>query len=390
MTISVTQLNNYIKGILEIDGVLSDLSVAGEITNVKPYKSGWFFSLKEGDNAINCLTFTNSVPPVAGMMAVVEGHLNYYPKTGSVSVYVRKITASQKTGESYLKFCELKEKLKKEGLFDEDRKIQVPRCCQKVGIVTSQTGAVIHDITNVVFRRQPFTQLYLFPVKVQGEGADFEVAQGILYFNDTDVDAVIVARGGGSNEDLSVFNSEVVVRAISSCKKPLISAIGHGVDYTLADFAADKRAVTPTEAGEFVTLDVEKEKERVKLRLFQTSTKCNNLLTQYRECIRFSLNSIKQSTSLWIQSCHSTLLKRITQINSSANQIFQNKEHQLDNTMSTLSALNPKKILQRGYASISANENTISSVDEIEVGQSVDITLRDGLVQATVTHKEKK
>ena len=139
----------------------------------------------------------------------------------------------------------------------------MPHCCAKVGVVTSPTGAVIHDITNVSLRRQPFTQIVLYPVKVQGVGADKEICQGIRYMDGTDVDVIIVGRGGGSNEDLSVFNSEDIVRAIAACNKPVVSAVGHGVDFTLCDFVADKRAVTPSEAAEFVTVDVVEQRARV-------------------------------------------------------------------------------------------------------------------------------
>ena len=390
MTVSVTQLNNYIKGMVEIDGVLSDLSVVGEITNVKQYKSGWFFSLKEGDNSINCLTFSAATPPVTGIMAVIEGHLNYYPKTGSLSVYVRRITSTKNTGESYLNFLELKEKLKKEGLFDDERKKIVPKSCQKVGIVTSETGAVIHDITNVVYRRQPFTQLFLYPVKVQGEGADFEIARGVLYFNDTDVDAVIVGRGGGSNEDLSVFNSEVVVRAIAACNKPIVSAVGHGVDFTLSDFAADKRAVTPTEAAEFVTLDVQKEKDHIRYCLSQIATICNNKIISCKDNVAFNLKSIQSTISLITQSYKSKFVRQLTKIESNTTNKLQQRQHQLDKSMTKLSALNPKSILQRGYAHISHKGNTLSSIDELQIGQQIDIFMQDGVAQATVTNKETK
>lgn len=390
MTVSVTQLNNYIKGMVEIDGVLSDLSVVGEITNVKQYKSGWFFSLKEGDNSINCLTFSAATPPVTGMMAVVEGHLNYYPKTGSLSVYVRRITSTKNTGESYLNFLELKEKLKKEGLFDDERKKIVPKSCQKVGIVTSETGAVIHDITNVVYRRQPFTQLFLYPVKVQGEGADFEIARGVLYFNDTDVDAVIVGRGGGSNEDLSVFNSEVVVRAIAACNKPIVSAVGHGVDFTLSDFAADKRAVTPTEAAEFVTLDVQKEKDHIRYCLSQIATICNNKIISCKDNVAYNLKGIQSTISLLTQSYKSKFVRQLTKIESITTNKLQQRQHQLDKSMTKLSALNPKSILQRGYAHISHKGNTLSSIDELQIGQQIDIFMQDGVAQATVTNKETK
>ncbi|MBO5866654.1 MAG: exodeoxyribonuclease VII large subunit [Clostridia bacterium] len=199
-----------------------------------------------------------------GNIVIAEGSLSYFVKNGSISLFVKRLTATKNTGDAYQRFLQLKEKLQKEGLFDDNRKQPVPTFCQKVSIVTSQTGAVIVDIANVALRRQPFCNLYLYPVKVQGDGADIEIAQGINYFANTDVDAIIVGRGGGSNEDLSVFNSELIVRAIANCSKPVVSAVGHGVDYTLCDFVADKRAVTPSEAAEFVTTDVVEIKRHIK------------------------------------------------------------------------------------------------------------------------------
>lgn len=390
MTISVTQLNNYIRGIFDIDAVLSDLSVCGEITNVKRARDGWYFSLKDDGGAINCFCYTNANEPVTGMIAVVEGRLNYFVKTGSVSFFVRRLTATNNTGTAYLKFIELRDKLSKEGLFDESRKKSVPHCAAKIGVVTSETGAVIHDIANVTLRRQPFSDILLYPVKVQGVGADAEIAEGIRYFSQSDVDVVIVGRGGGSNEDLSVFNSEIVVRAIAECVKPVVSAVGHGIDFTLSDFAADKRAVTPSEAAEFVTLDVTREKLRVKAYL----DKINNIVSartdKNRQCIVNDCKILHYAIGRKLDNRQNKIKLYLKNIDNNVTVKIERATMRLDKVTNKLSTLNPMSVLKRGYGYVSTDNRVVNSVSNVEVGDSVTINLYDGSIDAKVTHKEAK
>lgn len=388
MTITVTQLNNYIRGIFSIDSVLGDLTVCGEITNVKRSRDGWYFSLKDDGGAINCFCYASASEPIAGAVAVVEGQVNYFVKTGSVSLFARRVTATTNTGAAYIQFVELKEKLHKEGLFDDNRKKSVPHSARKIGVVTSETGAVIHDITNVTLRRQPFTQLFLYPVKVQGIGADSEIVEGIRYFSDTDVDVVIVGRGGGSNEDLSVFNSEIVVRAIAECSKPIVSAVGHGIDFTLADFAADKRAVTPSEAAEFVTIDVEREKQRVVSNLSKINSLVNAKLVQCKETVVNSIRMLHYGIGHDIESKQSVIKYSLKSIERS---VRANSEHvslELDKKLNALSSLNPINVLKRGYAYLSSENGVIRSVKHLNVGDNVKLNLSDGSVNATITAKE--
>lgn len=390
MTISVTQLNNYIKGLFDIDGVLNDVSVCGEITNVKRAANGWYFSLKDGDSAINCFCYFSAVDPVNGVMAVAEGQINYFVKNGTVSCFVRKLVATDNVGSAYMQFVILRDKLSKEGLFDNDRKKRVPHCCGRIGVVTSETGAVIHDITNVCLRRQPFTEIYLFPVKVQGDGAELEIARGILYFNDFDVDAVIVGRGGGSGEDLSVFNSEIVVRAVAASNKPVVSAVGHGVDFTLCDFAADKRAVTPSEAAELVTVDVH-----------ETKIGILRALDGAGSVIRKKTEKVQNSMSLNLRYLLSAIDHRITEqtnalkfvldkISEREQTFFDRSRLHLENSLKLLNGVNPLNILKRGYAKVSKDDSTISQVCDLNVGDKVEVTLSDGKFTAVVTQKEKK
>ena len=388
MTITVTQLNNYIHGMFDIDAVLNDLTVCGEITNVKRARDGWYFSLKDDNAAVNCFCYESSGEPKTGTVAVVEGQLNYFVKSGSVSLYTRRLTATTNTGAAYLRFVELKDKLEKEGLFDEERKKAVPHCARKIGVVTSETGAVIHDITNVVLRRQPFSDLILYPVKVQGVGAENEIASGIDYFNSSDVDVVIVGRGGGSNEDLSVFNSETVVRAIAKCNKPIVSAVGHGIDFTLSDFAADRRAVTPSEAAEFVTIDVAREKFRVTSAVERINSEVANRLQQLKEQVCYDVRIINSDIGHKIITQQNRVKYCLKSIESTCKMKADKSTVLLDKAVGRLSTLNPTNVLKRGYGYVSNADGAVHSVTQLRVGDEFKLSLHDGSVCAKVTKKE--
>lgn len=390
MTISVTQLNNYIRGLVDMDSILADLTVAGEVTNVKRYGSGYYFSLKDDGGAINCFCYNADQALQQGNIVVAEGSLNYFVKNGSISFFVKRLTATKNTGDAYLRFLQLKEKLQKEGLFDDERKQVVPSFCQRVGIVTSQTGAVIVDITNVALRRQPFCNLYLYPVKVQGDGADIEIAQGINYFANTDVDAIIVGRGGGSNEDLSVFNSEIIVRAIANCPKPVVSAVGHGVDYTLCDFVADKRAVTPSEAAEFVTTDVFAVKRHIKTVLGKQYSKIQRQLEFDSQFVANFQKRIVAQLTYRIESGKLSIKHTIESIANNLQNALIRRQMQLDSLSSRLSNANPINILKRGYAFVEHNGAPVKSVDDLQIGEQIAIQVVDGTINATVNDKEKK
>lgn len=390
MTITVSQLNNYIHGLFDIDGVLNDVTVCGEVTNVKQSRDGWYFSLKDENGAINCFCYASAGVPVVGITTVVEGRVNYFVKNGSISLFARRITATQNTGSAYEKFVMLKNKLLQEGLFDEERKKVVPTCCNKIGVVTSQTGAVIHDITNVVLRRQPFSQILLYPVKVQGEGADFEIAQGVLYFSQSDVDVVIVGRGGGSNEDLSAFNSEIVVRAIAECQKPVVSAVGHGVDFTLCDFVADKRAVTPTEAGEFVTVDSVATKRKICLLLNKAYANVCSQIYAKTDKIAYDQQKINSVVSLSVKDKLNQARSAINNICNIVDKRFCACSANLQSTTNKLSSLNPASILQRGFSYVTASDKNVKSIEQLDVGQQIRITFFDGKATATITDREKK
>lgn len=388
MTISVSQLNNYVRGLLDIDGVLNDLSVCGEVTNVKQSRDGWYFTLKDENSAIDCFCYATSMP-ISGSMAVAEGKLNFWAKSGRLSFFVRRLTASRDTGAAYLQFLQLKEKLQKEGLFDEERKKPVPKFCMKIGVVTSATGAVIHDIENVVRRRQPFSDIVLCPVKVQGVGADLEIAEGIKKIAQTDVDVVIVGRGGGSNEDLSMFNSEVVVRAVADCQKPVVSAVGHGVDFTLCDFAADKRAVTPSEAAEFVTTDCLPLKISMISRLQSLQSLLRGRLEQQKNVAVRALRNVRVCVQSKVEDRTQRMRFALKTQSSAMQNLLSQRQNSLQNATARLSAANPANVLQRGYAFLKKDGARVHSASQLHVGDNLVATLADGEAEMTVLKVKK-
>ena len=255
MTLSVAQLNEYVRRTLASDVMLKNICITGEISNFKRHVSGhWYFTLKDEEAAISCVMFRQAAQtvrfqPENGMSVRLTGSVSLYVKTGSYQFYGERME-QEGLGELYLRFERLKQKLLAEGLFDPSLKKPLPLLPRGIGIVTSSTGAVVHDICTVTWRRNPAMPLYLCPVKVQGEGAAKEIAAAIRRLDRMpEAEVLIVGRGGGSMEDLWPFNEEIVARAIAACQTPVVSAVGHETDFTIADFAADMRAPTPSAAA---------------------------------------------------------------------------------------------------------------------------------------------
>ena len=247
--VTVSQINRYIANLFKQDYTLSGIQVKGEISGCKYHYSGHiYFTLKDAGAAISCVMFSSQRKGLDftledGQSVIVTGQISVFERDGRYQLYARSI-AQDGVGRLYEEYEKLKKRLLAEGLFDEQRKKPIPRYASKIGVVTAETGAVIQDICNVTYRRNPYVQLYLYPAKVQGEGAAQTVIEGIHYFEQTDVDTIIIGRGGGSVEDLWCFNDEVLARVIADCTKPIISAVGHETDTTISDYAADLRAPT--------------------------------------------------------------------------------------------------------------------------------------------------
>lgn len=341
MKTTVTQLNNYLSSLIGTDTVLSDLCVEGETCNVRYSNEYLFFTLKDATSHLDCFSYGKNVVGLEnGVKVLAYGNVNYLQKQGKISFYVSKTELSTELGEEYKKLLLVKEKLTKMGCFDEAHKRTVPQSNRTIGVVTSKDGAVISDIKSVVARRDPSVSIYLYSVKVQGENASEEIAKGIDFFSKSNVDVVIVARGGGSNEDLSAFNTEQVAISVFSCEKPIVSAVGHGIDYTFCDFASDKRAVTPSEAAEYVT-----------------------------ENVSASINVV---------------FDKLSRMKYAIEQRIRALESQIVSALQTANASNPMNILQKGYGYIKKGAKTVKSINDVKTEDSVKVKLRDGAFVAVV------
>ena len=259
LTLSVLQFNTFVKNILDAEVFLSNISIVGEVTNYKISGGNAYFDLKDENASVSCVKFGASDLNIKnGDLITVFGKVNFYVKSGRLNFIVAK-TQAYGLGDLYQKFLELKSRLEKEGFFREEIKKPIPNFAKRIGVVTSETGAVIRDIINVARSKNKFTDIVVYPSKVQGVGAEDDIVKGIEYFNTrTDIDVIIVARGGGSLEDLAPFNTEKVVKGIYNSNIPVISAVGHETDFTLCDFASDLRVPTPSVASEVAVFDYKK------------------------------------------------------------------------------------------------------------------------------------
>jgi len=379
MIITVTQLNNYIKGTFDMDSNLVMLSVSGEVTNAKLVRNCWYYTLKDDNSQIDCFSYQTDVPEVPnGLQLVATGSLNFLTKSGKVSMFVKKVKLSDKLGEQYLRLLALQKKLQAEGLFDPEHKQDVPRGCKKVGIVTSKTGAVIKDIQDVAFRRQPYVDLVLYPVHVQGMLAEDEIVEAINYFSTSNVDAVIVARGGGSNEDLSVFNSEKIVRAIYNCTKPTVSAIGHGVDFTLVDFAADRRAVTPSEAAEFVTIDYLKHKQALLSSLQHVATRIKGRIDGANQRCNAATSNLCANATATLTKRKNNVVMQLQAMSYMAEKRLDNASASLQSKLMLLDTSNPVKILSKGFAVVQKDDKRVKSANDLQPNDQIEVSFVDG------------
>ncbi len=394
--LSVGELNEYVRRMLAADGLLQHISLQGEISNFKRHSSGhWYFSLKDELSRINCVMFRQNnlavrIMPQDGMQVVLTGSVSLFVRDGVYQFYAEGMRQDG-LGDLYLRFEQLKARLQKEGLFDAAHKRPLPLLPQKVGIVTSRTGAVLHDICQVAWRRFPGIPLALFPVAVQGEGAANEIAQGIQVLGSMPgMSVIIVGRGGGSMEDLWAFNEEIVARAIYNCPVPVVSAVGHETDFTIADFVADMRAPTPSAAAEVtvpVKTDLLETLRQMQTAMESAAEKC--LLTH-----RGNMLLLKNR----LQACHpQALLHHVSERKSFykgtmdllMQSYLQQKKRAVDTLGATLAALGPQKVLNRGYAIAMQAGVPVASVGNVEINHPIQVILADGQVHAQVLHTER-
>ncbi|MGN1221887.1 MAG: exodeoxyribonuclease VII large subunit [Christensenellales bacterium] len=366
--ISVTALSNYIKSIFDAEMLLNNINVVGEISGWSYSGNNVFFTLKDSSAILNCVLFGGTEQKYkTGDKVIVTGTPKYYAKAGKLNFNVVKIELFGE-GDIYKRFLELKNKLEREGLFDPLHKLPLPKKIDRIGVITSETGAVIHDIINVATRRNAGQDIVLYPIKVQGIGADIEIARGINFFsNYQGVDAIIVGRGGGSEEDLQNFNSEVVARAIYDCKKFVVSAVGHETDNTICDLVADLRAPTPSAAAELLTKDGAQRKRELEL-----------MWANVEGCIMGSYH-LRQNNLDNLRLRLMSKLSNFAEVKTQSQLALKDK----------IAKLNPKVLLNKGYAKIEKNGESVTSVGQLAKNEQISIFLSDGKIKAEVNEVEK-
>lgn len=397
IALSVSQLNEYVRRSLASDPMLQSIVLTGEISNFKAHVSGHlYFTLKDEGAAIACVMFRQSAMtvrfrPENGMSVRLLGSVGMYTKTGTYQFYADRMEQAG-MGELYLKFEALKERLMGEGLFDSSLKKPLPLLPRGVGIITSSTGAVLHDICTVSWRRNPGMPLYLCPVKVQGEGAAQEIAAAIRRMDKLpEAEVLIVGRGGGSMEDLWPFNEECVARAIAACKTPVVSAVGHETDYTIADFVADVRAATPSAAAELCVQQREALLQAVHQQTERMGQHIRGVIGRMEMRLSESvlrLERLNPARRLENDALRLNALKIRLQ-NAVKHQLVQ-KEHRLSQAVLRLRAAGPEETLRRGYALLLRDKHLIRSVEGVEIGQEMDIRLADGTLGVRVERIERE
>ena len=395
---SVGQINTYIRNMFTQDFVLNRVSVRGEISNLKYHTSGHiYFTLKDASAAIACVMFAGARGGLAfrmsnGQQVVVDGAVNVYERDGKYQLYATKIRQDG-AGELYEKFLELKEELEEMGMFAPEYKQPIPKSVRRLGVVTASTGAAIRDIINIATRRNPGIRIILYPAKVQGEGAAESVAAGLAALDALGVDVIIVGRGGGSIEDLWAFNEETVARAIFSCHTPVISAVGHETDTTIADFVADLRAPTPSAAAELAVADVTAwlqalDEDALQLqRIMQRMIK--DARSRLREC-ELRMRYAKPQQRLMQQK--QRLDEYEERLRRAMQSLLEQPRHQLALSEERLRRLSPYEKLESGYGCILTEDGRrIRSVSQVAPGEVVQICLADGRMTARIQEvKETK
>lgn len=388
---SVFQINRYIKGLMEEDYILSSMWIRGEISNLKKHSSGHiYFTLKDEMSSIDCVMFRDyaSLMPYDiynGQMAVVCGYISVYEKTGAYKLYAQIVDAEGK-GDLNAAFEELKNKLNEEGLFDEDYKREIEKRPKCVAVVTSPTGAAIRDIIQISGRRNGNVKIVVCPCLVQGDAAAESIVKAIEDVNEWGkADTIIVGRGGGSMEDLWCFNDERVARAIFASETPVISAVGHEIDFTIADFAADMRAPTPSAAAELAINSLDDDLEEISA----AKTKLIRAYKGYilRKKLNFNIVS-ERSRLLKAERLFETKEKELEDRKNRLETVFitgfKEKKNRFEKSLNTLEALSPLSILKRGYSIAYCGEKIIKSCEDVKKDDEISICLADGRVNAVV------
>ncbi len=390
LVVTVSQVNRRLALLVKGDNSLQNISVKGEISDLKYHSSGHiYFSLSDESASIKAVMFKSSAKNLSfklenGMNVIVSGAVGFFERSGIFSLYASNVQQEEGIGTGALSFEQTKEKLAAEGLFDQKRPL--PENPKSICVVTSETGAAIKDIINVLSRRCPFIKLKLVSVQVQGETAPDSIAKGLEKAQNSGCDLIIFGRGGGSSEDLSAFNSEIVVRAVYGSKIPTISAVGHEIDVSLTDFAADKSAPTPSAAAEIAVPDVNETLNLIKIKrdhigemaysvISRSKSKLDNLFS--RISFYNPKNRIKER-EISVNKAYSLIKKDFAAVISKKESVLQSKFELLD-------AFNPLKTLERGYSIIYKDNSLISSAELVKKGDNITVKMSDGEFNAVVT-----
>lgn len=390
-TFKVKEVSKYISNVLRRDSFLSNISVEGEVSNLKKSGGHSYFSIKDDEAMLKCVVFktipiSQSLNLTDGQKVVVTGTVMTYEK-GSYYQILCKNVEEVGRGNLYEQFLALKEKLSKEGLFNSELKKPIPKFPKNIGVVTAKNGAAIRDILNTLRRRYRIANIYFYPAKVQGIGASDEIALGVKYLDSLDfIDTIIVGRGGGSFEDLNAFNDENLIRTIFNCKKPVISAVGHEIDTMLTDYVADKRAATPTAGAELSSVSMDEIKEF----LNQAEKKLNKNILEEISAEKVQLEHFKKELEYYNPANRITTLKEnLENLKKSLDEkivlIFKYNKQLLDFKRQSLEIINPNSILDRGYSIIYNDKNEIvKDIKTVNVGDSLKLKVSNGEIISDV------
>ena len=396
--LSITQLNEYIRGKMDTDPLLNQVAVRGEISNYKLYPSGHhYFTLKDEASALRCVLFKGNAArlrfrPENGMKILAMGRVSVFPRDGAYQLYCTAL-AMDGVGDLYAAFEQMKKKLEAQGLFDPSHKKPIPRYPGTIGIVTSSAGAAIHDMLRILGKRFPLTRVRLFPVRVQGAGASQEIAAAIRYANYYHLaDVLIVGRGGGSMEDLWAFNEEPVAYAIYESEIPVISAVGHEPDVTISDFVADLRAATPSNAAELAVPD----QDGLRQSLDQMTSAIAGNLSRQLKAARQHLNALACASVLQDPGAYIAQQRKNTEflknrLAAAQNQSVAQKRQRYIAAVSKLDAMSPLKVLTRGY-SVTQTESgeIVRSAGQVKAGDRVRIRVSDGSMTAEILDQQEE
>ena len=395
--VSVTQLTQYIKLLLDRDEILSQVCVRGELSNFKAHSSGHlYFTLKDEGAVISCVMFRSDAMklrfrPESGMKVILYGRVSLFPKSGQYQIYVTNMQPDG-VGALAVAFEQLKRRLHEEGLFDPAHKKSLPRYPRRVALVTSPTGAAVRDMIRILGHRWPMAEVLICPVRVQGEGAAQEIADMLDYVDKHQLaDVIITGRGGGSMEDLWAFNEEVVARAIWRCDIPVISAVGHEPDVTISDYVADVRAATPSNAAELAVRDSEAFQNalhQLQVRMEQAQLQKINRLRQRLDTLSKSRVMRQPDAYLQQQQLYLEMLRQ--RLEHSGEVLLVKNRQRFERTAAKLDALSPLKVLGRGYAMVTREDCVIRETAQLTPGDAITVSLSDGTAQCTVNTVQRR